>query len=90
MVTADEQDRRARLERARETGLFRYSLVQELTEPGITAAERGRRARSMAGRAHEGPGGPCGSSSCLSSVFLLRAPERCLSLQLRSGGRVLG
>ena len=57
MVTADEQDRRARLERARETGLFRYSLVQELTEPGITAAERGRRARSMAGRAHEGPGG---------------------------------
>lgn len=57
MVTADEQDRRARLERARETGLFRYSLVQELAEPGITAAERGRRARSMAGRAHEGPGG---------------------------------
>jgi putative transposase len=57
VVTADEQDRRARLERARETGLFRYSLVQELAEPGITAAERGRRARSMAGRAHEGPGG---------------------------------
>jgi putative transposase len=57
VVTADEQDRRARLERARATGLFRYSLVQELTEPGITAAERGRRARSMAGRAHQGPGG---------------------------------
>ncbi|MGH3282371.1 MAG: helix-turn-helix domain-containing protein [Trebonia sp.] len=57
MVTADEKDRRARLGRARETGLFRYSLVQELTEPGITAAERGRRARSLAGRAHEGPGG---------------------------------
>jgi putative transposase len=57
VITADEKDRRARLERARETGLFRYSLVQELTEPGITAAERGRRARSMAGRAHEGPGG---------------------------------
>jgi transposase InsO family protein len=57
VVTADEQDRKARAVRARETGLFRYSLVQELTEPGITAAERGRRARSMAGRAHEGPGG---------------------------------
>jgi putative transposase len=57
VVTADEKDRRARLGRARETGLFRYSLVQELTEPGITAAERGRRARSLAGRAHEGPGG---------------------------------
>jgi putative transposase len=57
VATAEEQDRRARLERARETGLFRYSLVQELTGPGITAAERGRRARSMAGRAREGPGG---------------------------------
>jgi len=57
VVAADEQDRKARAVRARETGLFRYLLVQELTEPGITAAERGRRARSMAGRAHDGPGG---------------------------------
>ena len=45
------------MERARETGLFRYSLVQELTEPGLSLAERGWRAREMAGRVHEGPGG---------------------------------
>ena len=45
------------MERARETGLFRYSLVQELLEPGLSQAERGWRAREMAGRAHEGPGG---------------------------------
>ena len=57
MTTADEADKRARLERARETGLFRYSLVQELAEPGLTAAERGRRARDLAGRVHSGPGG---------------------------------
>jgi len=53
----DEADKKARLERARETGLFRYSLVQELTEPGLAPAERGRRARELAGRAHDGPGG---------------------------------
>jgi putative transposase len=57
VTTADEADKKARLERARETGLFRYSLVQELAEPGIGPAERGRRARALAGRAHDGPGG---------------------------------
>ncbi len=57
MTTADEADRKVRLERARETGLFRYSLVQELTEAGLSQSERGWRAREMAGRVHEGPGG---------------------------------
>ena len=57
MTTLDEADRKARLERARETGLFRYSLVQELAEPGLAAPERGRRARELAGRVHDGPGG---------------------------------
>ena len=57
MTTADEADKKTRVERARETGLFRYSLVQELIEPGLSLAERGWRAREMAGRVHEGPGG---------------------------------
>jgi putative transposase len=57
VTTLDEADKKARLERARETGLFRYSLVQELAEPGLTATERGRRARELAGRVHGGPGG---------------------------------
>jgi putative transposase len=57
VTTLDEADKKARLEAARETGLFRYSLVQELLEPGISPAERGRRARELAGRAHDGPGG---------------------------------
>ena len=57
MTTADEADQGKRVERARETGLFRYSLVQELLEPGLSQAERGWRARELAGRAHEGPRG---------------------------------
>jgi putative transposase len=56
-MTADEADQRKRVERARETALFRYSLVQELLEPGLSQAERGWRARELAGRAHQGPGG---------------------------------
>ena len=64
MATADEQDRKARVERARATGLFRYSLVQELIEPGIGPAERGRRARALAGRVHDGPGGQPVTVSC--------------------------
>jgi putative transposase len=50
-------DKRARLERARAIGLFRYSLVQELIDPALTPAQRGRLARELAARAHEGPGG---------------------------------
>jgi putative transposase len=57
VTTVDEADKKARLERARETGLFRYSLVQELAAAGLSPAERGRRARELAGRVHDGPGG---------------------------------
>jgi putative transposase len=57
VTTLDETDKKARLERAREAGLFRYSLVQELAEAGLSPAERGRRARELAGRVHDGPGG---------------------------------
>ena len=57
MTTLDEADKKARLERAREAGLFRYSLVRELTEAGLSRSERGWRARELAGRVHEGPGG---------------------------------
>jgi putative transposase len=57
VTTLDEADKKARLERAREAGLFRYSLVQELAGAGLSPAERGRRARELAGRVHDGPGG---------------------------------
>ncbi|HUY52877.1 MAG TPA: DDE-type integrase/transposase/recombinase [Streptosporangiaceae bacterium] len=57
MATQEETERKARLERARVTGLFRYSLVQELIVPGMTGRERGSRARELAGREHRGPDG---------------------------------
>jgi len=57
VTTLDEADKKARLERAREAALFRYSLVQELAGAGLSPAERGRRARELAGRVHDGPGG---------------------------------
>ncbi len=57
MTSDHEADQRRRLERAREIALFRYSLVQELTGPGLTSAERGRRHRLMAAVEHPGPGG---------------------------------
>ena len=63
MTTADEAEQRKRVERARETGLFRYSLVQELTEPGLSLAERGWRARELAGACPRGAGRAAGTVS---------------------------
>ena len=57
MTTAEEAGRRGRLERARAIALFRYSLVQEVTSPHLTAAQRGRRVRELAAVPHSGPDG---------------------------------
>ena len=57
MTTQEEADQRKRVERAREIALFRYSLVQEVISPHLTAAQRGRRVRELAAAAHAGPDG---------------------------------
>ncbi len=57
MTTEQETDERRRLERAREIALFRYSLIQEVISPHLTAAQRGRRVRELAAAIHDGPGG---------------------------------
>lgn len=57
MTTAEEADQRRRLERAREVALFRYSLIQDVIGPHLTAAQRGRRVRELAAMPHPGPGG---------------------------------
>ena len=57
MTTAEEADQRRRLERAREIALFRYSLIQEVISPQLTAAQRGRRVRELASVPHPGPDG---------------------------------
>jgi putative transposase len=57
VTTQQETDERRRLERAREIALFRYSLVQEVISPHLTAAQRGRRVRELAAMPQTGPDG---------------------------------
>ena len=40
MTTEQEADERRRLERARQMALFRYSLIQDVISPRLTAAQR--------------------------------------------------
>ena len=44
-------------DRRREIGLFRYALVREAADPGLSKAERGRLVRALADRDHVGPDG---------------------------------
>jgi putative transposase len=44
-------------DRRREIGLFRYALVRDAADPGLSKAERGRLVRALADREHVGPDG---------------------------------
>ena len=57
----DEQARRAG--RARDVALFRYSLIREAADPGLSTRQRGRRVRELAARPHAGPCGEPGTVS---------------------------
>ena len=46
-----------REERRREIGLFRYALIRDAADPALSAGERGRLVRAIAGREHLGPDG---------------------------------
>jgi putative transposase len=50
-----EQQRRA--ERAREIALFRYALIREAADPGLSTRQRGRLVRDLAAAEHRGPSG---------------------------------
>ncbi|WP_045875782.1 DDE-type integrase/transposase/recombinase [Pseudofrankia sp. DC12] len=54
-VSDAEMARRA--ERARAVGLFRYGLVREAADPGLSARARGRLVRQLAAGEHAGPDG---------------------------------
>jgi putative transposase len=64
VTTQQEADERRRLERARQIALFRYSLIQDVISPHLTAAQRGRRVRQLAGMSHPGPDGTEVRVSC--------------------------
>jgi putative transposase len=44
-------------DRRREIGLFRYALVRDAADPGLSKAERGRLVRGLCEREHVGPDG---------------------------------
>ena len=43
-----EEEEQARLERAREIGLFRYLLIQEAADPALSSRQRGAMVREIA------------------------------------------
>jgi len=56
-VAEPVEEARRRAERARLTGLFRYQLIQDVTDPGLSARQRGALVRELAGREHDGLAG---------------------------------
>ena len=54
-AAGDEEARRAG--RARAVALFRYSLIREAADPGLSTRQRGRLVRELAAREHAGPFG---------------------------------
>ncbi|MFZ3552289.1 DDE-type integrase/transposase/recombinase [Streptomyces sp. 4.24] len=56
MASSENEDRR-RAEKARQVGLFRYSLIQDLLDQSLTTRERGRLAREVATKEHTDPFG---------------------------------
>ncbi|MGW0424712.1 hypothetical protein [Streptomyces sp. NPDC003015] len=56
MASSEDEDRR-RAEKARQVGLFRYSLIQDLLDSSLTTRERGRLARELADKKHTDPFG---------------------------------
>ena len=56
-MSKQEEAEQARLERAREIGLFRYVLIREAADPALTTRQRGVMVRAIAAREHKGPSG---------------------------------
>jgi putative transposase len=54
---ARRQEAAARAERARAIGLFRYGLIREAADPGLSTRARGRLVRAVAGCEHTDPTG---------------------------------
>ena len=52
-----EQEARRRAERAEQVALFRYRLIREAADPGLTTRQRGRVVRELAAAEHPGPFG---------------------------------
>lgn len=56
-MTASRDEERARAERAQAVGLFRYALIREAADEGLSTKQRGRLVRGLAAGEHAGPFG---------------------------------
>ena len=56
-MSAGHDQETARRVRAREVGLFRYGLIQDALDAGLSTKQRGRLVRAFAARIHPGPFG---------------------------------
>lgn len=56
-MNVHEHDARVRAERARKVALFRYTLIQEVIDPGLSTRQRGVLVRQIAATEHDGPFG---------------------------------
>ncbi len=56
-MSSAEHERLLRRARAQDVALFRYRLIGPALQEGLTAKQRGRVVRGIAGQVHAGPGG---------------------------------
>jgi putative transposase len=56
-VTASTDEEKARAERAQAVGLFRYALIRQAADEGLSTKQRGRLVRELAAQEHAGPFG---------------------------------
>lgn len=57
MAAGPHNEDQVRAERARAIGLFRYALIREAADPGLSTKQRGRLVRALASQEHTGPFG---------------------------------
>ncbi|MGH3094809.1 MAG: DDE-type integrase/transposase/recombinase [Streptosporangiales bacterium] len=56
-MPVSEEEHRRRAERARRVALFRYELIQDACDPGLSTKQRGRLVRELAAAEYTGPFG---------------------------------
>ena len=56
-MSKQDDEQTARLERARQIGLFRYMMIREAADPTLSSRQRGKLVRALAGMAHTDPEG---------------------------------
>lgn len=54
-MASEDEEKAARLERARAIGLFRYMLIREAADPTLSGRARGRLVRALAAQEHVAP-----------------------------------